>query len=130
LHDGFLVYGNKGDNGVPVTNADLDECSGHVGATPEFPEGIYHYHLTDDEAPYSIDCYKGNVDASTGDTEGGEGPGGPGGPPDFSEAAEQLGVTEEALMEALGQPPVDLEAAEELGVSVEDLTDALPPPPQ
>jgi hypothetical protein len=56
--------------------------------------------------------------------------GGPGGPPDFSEAAEQLGVTEEALMEALGQPPVDLEAAEELGVSVEDLTDALPPPPQ
>jgi hypothetical protein len=75
LRDGFLVYGNKGDKGVPVTNADLDECSGHVGPTPEFANGIYHYHLTDDKAPYSIDCYKGTVDASTG----GQGPGG-GGP--------------------------------------------------
>lgn len=75
LRDGFPVYGNRGDNGITVKNADLDECSGHVGATPEFPEGLYHYHLTDDEAPYSIDCYKGNVDASTGDSEGG--PGGP-----------------------------------------------------
>jgi hypothetical protein len=62
LQDGFPVYGNKGEGGVPVTNADLDECSGHEGATPEFPDGIYHYHLTEDEAPYSIDCYKGNVD--------------------------------------------------------------------
>jgi YHYH protein len=133
LRDGFPVYGNKGDNGVAVTNADLDECSGHVGATPEFPEGIYHYHLTDDEAPYSVDCYKGTVDASTGGTEGGggEGPGGAGGPPDFSEAAATLGVSEEALMAALGQPPFDLEAAaKELGVSVEELQEALPPPPQ
>jgi hypothetical protein len=76
LRDGFLVYGNNGDKGVPVTNADLDKCSGHEGPTPEFPNGIYHYHLTDDKAPYSIDCYKGTVDASTG---GQQGPGG-GGP--------------------------------------------------
>lgn len=67
LRDGFPVYGNQGANGVVVMNGDLDECSGHFEATPEFPNGIYHYHLTDDEAPYSIDCYKGEVDASTGD---------------------------------------------------------------
>ena len=66
LRDGFPVYGNQGANGVVVTNADLDECSGHFEATSEFPNGIYHYHLTDDEAPYSIDCYKGEVNASTG----------------------------------------------------------------
>ncbi|MEZ4632437.1 MAG: YHYH protein [Deinococcales bacterium] len=70
LRDGFPVYGNQGAGGTVITNADLDECSGHVEATPEFPNGIYHYHLTDDEAPYSIDCYKGNVNASTGDNGG------------------------------------------------------------
>lgn len=25
---------------------DLDECNGRFGVTPEFPEGVYHYHLT------------------------------------------------------------------------------------
>jgi hypothetical protein len=78
LRDGFPVYGNLGENGVAVTNADLDACSGHVGPTPEFSDGIYHYHLTEDEAPYSVDCYKGVVDDSTGD---GTTPGGPPGPP-------------------------------------------------
>ena len=76
LRDGFPVYGDKGEKGVTLTNADLDECSGHVGATPEFPDGIYHYHLTADKAPYSVDCYKGSVDAASGDSAGG-----PGGPP-------------------------------------------------
>jgi YHYH protein len=64
LLDGFPVYGNKGSNGIPMTNADLDECSGHYGPTPEFPSGIYHYHLTTDKAPYSIDCYHGTIAAS------------------------------------------------------------------
>ncbi|HEY9824957.1 MAG TPA: YHYH protein [Stenomitos sp.] len=26
---------------------DLDECNGHFGATPEHPQGIYHYFITD-----------------------------------------------------------------------------------
>ena len=26
---------------------DLDECNGRVGVTPEFPEGIYYYVVTD-----------------------------------------------------------------------------------
>lgn len=59
LEDGFPVNGNLGLAGAIVTNEDLDECSGHVEATPEFPEGIYHYHLTADEAPCMIDCYHG-----------------------------------------------------------------------
>ncbi len=133
LADGFPIYGDKGENGVLVTNADLDACSGHFGATPEFPEGIYHYHLATkndaDSAPYSIDCYKGNVDASTGNM-GGPGGGSPGGPPDFSEAAQQLGVSVEELMAALGNPPDFEAAAKTLGISVEELMNVLPTPPQ
>lgn len=57
--------------------------------------------------------------------------GGMGGPPDFSEAAEALGVTEEALLEALGGPPPDFEAAAEaLGVTEEELMEVMPAPPQ
>lgn len=90
LQDGFPVYANQGEGGVVVTNEDLDECSGHEGPTPEFPGGIYHYHLTADEAPYSIDCYRGAVseDAAAGDMPDGPPDGGPpgdgppgGGPP-------------------------------------------------
>ena len=76
LLDGFPVYGAQGSDGTEPT--DLDECSGHAGVTPEFPDGIYHYHLTE-SAPYSIDCYHGEA-ADSGD--GGPPDGGPpGGPP-------------------------------------------------
>ncbi len=50
LADGFPVYGPE-ENGRSVTNADLDEYHGHVGITPEFPNGIYHYHITSED-PY------------------------------------------------------------------------------
>lgn len=50
LLDGFPVYGPV-ENGKRVTNADLDELHGHVGATAEYPTGIYHYHITDAD-PY------------------------------------------------------------------------------
>jgi hypothetical protein len=50
LLDGYPVYGPL-ENGSYVTNADLDALHGHVGATPEFPEGIYHYHITSED-PY------------------------------------------------------------------------------
>ncbi|AOW15678.1 hypothetical protein LPB72_01090 [Hydrogenophaga crassostreae] len=39
---------------------DLDECNGRTGATPEFPEGIYHYFATD-TYPYFQRCVKGQV---------------------------------------------------------------------
>ncbi|MEM9443862.1 MAG: sulfatase-like hydrolase/transferase [Verrucomicrobiota bacterium] len=50
LLDGYPVYGPE-ENGKSVTNNDLDEFHGHFGPTPDFPEGIYHYHITL-EAPY------------------------------------------------------------------------------
>ncbi len=59
LLDGFPLYGPQDiDGDAPV---DLDRCNGHEGATPEFPNGVYHYHLSE-TAPYSIDCYAGVVD--------------------------------------------------------------------
>jgi hypothetical protein len=63
LLDGFPVYGPQGADGAAPT--DLDACSGHTGPTPEFPNGVYHYHLTE-TAPYSIPCYKGEVDVQGG----------------------------------------------------------------
>lgn len=53
--------------------------------------------------------------------------------PDLSNAAEQLGISEQDLHAALrasGGPPPDLsKAAEALGISEEDLKAAMPPPP-
>jgi hypothetical protein len=50
LLDGFPVYGPM-ENGRAVTNADLDAFHGHTHATEDFPNGIYHYHITA-ESPY------------------------------------------------------------------------------
>ena len=50
LLDGFPVYGPE-ENGEILTSEDLDDYHGHFGPTPEHPEGIYHYHFTDD-LPY------------------------------------------------------------------------------
>ncbi len=50
LSDGFPVYGSS-ENGTTITNTDLDDFHGHVGVTADFPNGIYHYHITT-EAPY------------------------------------------------------------------------------
>jgi hypothetical protein len=72
LRDGFPMYGPQDEDGEAP--GDLDGCSGHTGATPEFLDGIYHYHVTE-TAPYIVTCFSGEVDASTG----GGGPGG--GPP-------------------------------------------------
>ncbi|MEW7277079.1 YHYH protein [Aquimarina sp. 2201CG1-2-11] len=50
LADGFPVYGPI-ENGDEITNADLDDYHGHVGVTADFPNGIYHYHITSED-PY------------------------------------------------------------------------------
>lgn len=42
---------------------DLDECNGRYGVTPEYPNGIYHYTITD-SWPYIGRCLKGEPDAS------------------------------------------------------------------
>jgi hypothetical protein len=50
LLDGFPVYGPV-ENGQAVSNNDLDAYHGHTHATEDFPNGIYHYHITDAD-PY------------------------------------------------------------------------------
>ena len=50
LLDGFPVYGPT-ENGSTILESDLDEFHGHEGTTPEYPDGIYHYHITK-FAPY------------------------------------------------------------------------------
>lgn len=50
LLDGFPVYGPLED-GVSVNNSDLDDYHGHIHATTEYPNGTYHYHITDAD-PY------------------------------------------------------------------------------
>ena len=53
--DGFPVYGPRNPD---HSDLDLDECNGETHVTPEYPEGIYHYHVTSVE-PYIMGCYRG-----------------------------------------------------------------------
>ena len=50
LADGFPVYGPV-ENGETISNSDLDVYHGHTSATADFPNGIYHYHITSQD-PY------------------------------------------------------------------------------
>lgn len=50
LLDGFPVYGPV-ENGVTIVSSDLDAYHGHSHATADYPNGIYHYHITADD-PY------------------------------------------------------------------------------
>jgi hypothetical protein len=50
LLDGFPVYGPI-ENGKAIANADLDSYHGHTASTVDFPNGIYHYHITSTD-PY------------------------------------------------------------------------------
>ena len=58
--DGFGVYGPRGDGGILLKNADLDECHGHFGRIKwdgQF-RNMYHYHVNN-EFPYGPGCYRG-----------------------------------------------------------------------
>ncbi|MGG9962565.1 YHYH protein [Ferruginibacter sp. SUN106] len=50
LLDGFPVYGPE-ENNATVTNAMLDAYHGHTAVTADYPNGIYHYHITNTD-PY------------------------------------------------------------------------------
>jgi hypothetical protein len=50
LLDGFPVYGPL-ENGETLVSSDLDAYHGHTHATADYPDGIYHYHITAD-APF------------------------------------------------------------------------------
>jgi hypothetical protein len=58
--DGFGIYGNRGESGEALTDADLDECHGHTHAIAWNGQtvSLYHYHATP-EYPYSLGCYRG-----------------------------------------------------------------------
>jgi hypothetical protein len=129
--DGFGIYGRQGEGGKILTSADLDECHGHThqiewdGKTTV----TYHYHATWD-FPYTIGCMRGTfrqadmMTISGGPDAGLQGPGG--GQPDLAAAAEKLGISEQALRDALGPPPPDLAAAaKKLGISEQALREAL-----
>ena len=58
LMDGYPVYGPEED-GTRLVSSDLDTFHGHAHATPEYPEGIYHYHFTDDAPWLNGDGYQG-----------------------------------------------------------------------
>ncbi|MFN7980935.1 MAG: YHYH protein [Vicinamibacterales bacterium] len=63
LLDGFPVYGTIDENGSAPS--DLDSCNGHTGATTDFPQGIYHYHVTS-APPYIAGCFHGSPGTVTG----------------------------------------------------------------
>ena len=50
LLDGYPIYGPQ-ENGLDLISSDLDEFHGHFHENQDFPNGIYHYHITAD-APY------------------------------------------------------------------------------
>jgi len=58
LLDGFPIYGPE-ENGKLLTSADLDDYHGHSHATVDYPDGIYHYHCTDDAPWINGDGYYG-----------------------------------------------------------------------
>ena len=58
LADGFPVYGPE-ENGSTINNSDLDDYHGHSHATTEFPEGMYHYHITDQDPYINGDAFYG-----------------------------------------------------------------------
>ena len=80
--DGFPFYGpfDSVDGVVtePSDIATLDECNGHTHTTDEFPDGVFHYHALQDEAPNIPPCLVGSFVEQDfivgGDTGGGPPP--------------------------------------------------------
>ena len=62
--DGFGIYNAYDENGVELTNDDLDECHGRTSAVPwnGSTQSIYHYVATQ-AYPYVIGCYRGTPGA-------------------------------------------------------------------
>tara|TARA_R110002051_G_scaffold137916_2_gene210556 strand:- start:59275 stop:60315 length:1041 start_codon:yes stop_codon:yes gene_type:complete len=64
--DGFPMYGYEDSDGT--TPSDLDNCQGHTYATTEFPNGIYHYHITNVINPNSAAGYTNTLPCTYGAT--------------------------------------------------------------
>jgi hypothetical protein len=60
--DGYPIYGDRSMSGKLIKASQLDACNGITSATPEFPNGIYHYVLLDTKTDQSsLRCYHGVV---------------------------------------------------------------------
>lgn len=61
--DGFPIYGDRDIDGKPIDVSTLDACNGITSATPEFPQGTYHYVLPRGAKGYNsaMRCYAGTV---------------------------------------------------------------------
>ena len=92
----------------------LDECNGRRGVTPEFPNGSYHYVLTD-SFPFIPRCFRGTPDTSfvRGPPGGGNPSGGAGGRAGRNEKADERQESsprENGKAEKGGPPPEALAA--------------------
>lgn len=145
--DGFPMFGGAEADGTPAL--DLDACNGHIGATAVGE--TYHYHASEDfpNLPPCLvgvqarDNFSTTATAGVGATRAGEdgrnepprpAGGGPGQTPaGLDGAAEALGITLEALTQALQNPeggaPNLATAAEALGITENELRAVLPAPP-
>ncbi|GAB5417534.1 MAG: hypothetical protein Crog4KO_08060 [Crocinitomicaceae bacterium] len=54
--EGIPMYGPY-DNGMTSAPNDLDGCNGHTSSTPEFPQGVYHYHASATDIINNPPCY-------------------------------------------------------------------------
>ncbi len=77
LKDGETGYNGIDDYEYVSGLGDLDSCNGQFGVTPDYPDGVYHYHTTWENGeggigfPYFINCYRGVVE-SGGEDNGGD----------------------------------------------------------
>ncbi|PAJ71905.1 hypothetical protein CJF42_24160 [Pseudoalteromonas sp. NBT06-2] len=55
--DGYPIYASKDQNDTIPEN--IDECQGHTSATADYPNGVYHYHVSNSSAPNLPTCLKG-----------------------------------------------------------------------
>jgi hypothetical protein len=102
LKDGETGYNGIDDYEYVAGLGDLDSCNGHYAATPDWPEGIYHYHSTWENGeggigfPYFINCYRGELSSGEEDPCAG-------GPPDGDVWGPGIGPPPEGCGE--GPPP-------------------------
>ncbi len=54
--DGYPIYASQDAGGLPT---DLDDCGGHVSATADYADGVYHYHVSATDAPNVPSCVVG-----------------------------------------------------------------------
>ena len=64
LLDGFPVYGPQ-ESGNTLVSSDLDAYHGHTHATADYPNGIYHYHITSDSPYINGNGYYGTAGTAT-----------------------------------------------------------------